>query len=64
MCPFTARLHEALRSVAPALKENGPRFALAGSYALWAHGARERQGCRSAACRRSGGPSKAITGDT
>ncbi|CQD20222.1 hypothetical protein BN000_04827 [Mycobacterium europaeum] len=34
-------LQEALRSAASALKENGPRFALAGSYALWAYGAPE-----------------------
>jgi hypothetical protein len=36
-----ARLREALRGAASALKENGPRFALAGSYALWAYGAAE-----------------------
>ncbi|BBY22091.1 nucleotidyltransferase [Mycobacterium stomatepiae] len=36
-----AQLREALRSAASALKENGPRFALAGSYALWAYGAPE-----------------------
>jgi Nucleotidyl transferase of unknown function (DUF2204) len=36
-----ARLREALRSAASALKEHGPRFALAGSYALWAYGAPE-----------------------
>jgi hypothetical protein len=36
-----ARLREALRIAASALKENGPRFALAGSYALWACGAPE-----------------------
>jgi hypothetical protein len=36
-----ARLREALRGAAAALKENGPRFALAGSYALWAYGAPE-----------------------
>ncbi|SPM28341.1 hypothetical protein MTAB308_1827 [Mycobacterium terramassiliense] len=36
-----AHLREALRSAASALKENGPRFALAGSYALWAFGAPE-----------------------
>lgn len=36
-----ARLREALRGAASALKENGPRFALAGSYALWAYGAPE-----------------------
>jgi hypothetical protein len=35
------RLREALRCAASALKENGPRFALAGSYALWAYGAPE-----------------------
>ncbi|MBV8788498.1 MAG: hypothetical protein JOZ00_17650 [Mycobacterium sp.] len=35
------RLREALRIAASALKENGPRFALAGSYALWACGAPE-----------------------
>ncbi len=34
-------LREALRGAASALKENGPRFALAGSYALWAYGAPE-----------------------
>lgn len=36
-----APLREALRCAASALKENGPRFALAGSYALWAYGAPE-----------------------
>ncbi|AKN16756.1 hypothetical protein MHAE_00145 [Mycobacterium haemophilum DSM 44634] len=36
-----AQLREALRGAAAALKENGPRFALAGSYALWAYGAPE-----------------------
>lgn len=35
------RLREALRAAASALKEKGPRFALAGSYALWAYGAPE-----------------------
>jgi hypothetical protein len=35
------QLREALRSSASALKEHGPRFALAGSYALWAYGAPE-----------------------
>ncbi|GAB1811656.1 nucleotidyltransferase family protein [Mycobacterium sp. MUNTM1] len=35
------RLRDALRGAASALKENGPRFALAGSYALWAYGAPE-----------------------
>ncbi|WP_262490887.1 nucleotidyltransferase [Mycobacterium simiae] len=34
-------LREALRGAASALKEHGPRFALAGSYALWAYGAPE-----------------------
>jgi hypothetical protein len=34
-------LREALRVAAAALKQNGPRFALAGSYALWAYGAPE-----------------------
>ncbi|MEZ0351065.1 hypothetical protein [Mycobacterium sp. pR1184] len=37
----SAQLREALRGAASALKENGPRFALAGSYALWAYGAPE-----------------------
>jgi hypothetical protein len=36
-----ARLREALKGAASALKEHGPRFALAGSYALWAYGAPE-----------------------
>lgn len=36
-----AQLREALRCAASALKENGPRFALAGTYALWAFGAPE-----------------------
>ena len=35
------KLREALSGAASALKENGPRFALAGSYALWAYGAPE-----------------------
>lgn len=35
------QLREALRRAASALKENGPRFALAGTYALWAYGAPE-----------------------
>lgn len=35
------QLRDALRCAASALKENGPRFALAGSYALWAYGAPE-----------------------
>ncbi|OBI55579.1 nucleotidyltransferase [Mycobacterium sp. E796] len=34
-------LREALRGAASALKEHGPRFALAGTYALWAFGAPE-----------------------
>jgi hypothetical protein len=37
----SAQLRDALRSAASALKEKGPRFALAGSYALWAYGAPE-----------------------
>src|SRR3979490_343633 len=36
-----AQVRDALRSAASALKANGPRFALAGSYALWAYGAPE-----------------------
>lgn len=36
-----AHLREALRCAASALKEDGPDFALAGSYALWAYGAPE-----------------------
>lgn len=39
--PPNTELREALRAAASALKENGPRFALAGSYALWAYGAPE-----------------------
>ncbi|WP_407689077.1 hypothetical protein [Mycobacterium sp. HUMS_1102779] len=35
------RLREALRAAASALKAGGPRFALAGGYALWAYGAPE-----------------------
>jgi hypothetical protein len=35
------QLREALRGAASALKEKGPPFALAGSYALWAYGAPE-----------------------
>jgi hypothetical protein len=35
------QLREALRGAASALKENGPRFALAGGYALWTYGAPE-----------------------
>jgi hypothetical protein len=34
-------LRDALRRAASALKADGPHFALAGSYALWAHGAPE-----------------------
>lgn len=34
-------LREALKRAAAALKRDGPNFALAGSYALWAHGAPE-----------------------
>jgi hypothetical protein len=39
--PSSAQLREALRAAASALKEHGPRFALAGSYALWSYGAPE-----------------------
>jgi hypothetical protein len=39
--PRCTELREALRCAASALKEHGPRFALAGSYALWAYGAPE-----------------------
>jgi hypothetical protein len=35
------RLRDALRRAASALKQNGPPFALAGSYALWVHGSPE-----------------------
>ena len=35
------RLREALKRAGSALKENGPRFALGGSYALWVLGAPE-----------------------
>lgn len=35
------QLREALRRAASALKAHGPRFALAGSYALWVYGAPE-----------------------
>jgi Nucleotidyl transferase of unknown function (DUF2204) len=34
-------LRDALKTAASALKEHGPRFALAGSYALWVSGAPE-----------------------
>jgi hypothetical protein len=37
----TNELREALRMAASALKENGPDFALAGSYALWVYGGPE-----------------------
>lgn len=39
--PSCNELREALRLAASALKEHGPPFALAGSYALWAYGAPE-----------------------
>lgn len=39
--PPQEMLRAALRCAASALKEHGPPFALAGSYALWAHGAPE-----------------------
>ncbi|QLL07171.1 nucleotidyltransferase [Mycobacterium vicinigordonae] len=39
--PSRTELREALRCAASALKEHGPPFALAGSYALWAYGAPE-----------------------
>jgi hypothetical protein len=35
------RLREALKRAASAMKEHGPPFALAGSYALWVHGSPE-----------------------
>jgi hypothetical protein len=35
------QLREALKRAASALKQDGPAFALGGSYALWAHGAPE-----------------------
>jgi Uncharacterised nucleotidyltransferase len=35
------RLREALKRAASALKQHGPPFALAGSYALWVHGSPE-----------------------
>lgn len=35
------RLRDALKRAASALKEQGPAFALAGSYALWVHGSPE-----------------------
>ncbi|OBK31092.1 hypothetical protein A5634_14745 [Mycobacterium asiaticum] len=39
--PSCEELRQALRCAASALKEHGPPFALAGSYALWAYGAPE-----------------------
>lgn len=39
--PEPRELREALRGAVSALKEHGPPFALAGSYALWAYGAPE-----------------------
>jgi Nucleotidyl transferase of unknown function (DUF2204) len=41
MLPRDERLRGALKCAASALKEHGPRFALAGSYALWVAGAPE-----------------------
>jgi Nucleotidyl transferase of unknown function (DUF2204) len=41
MLPRDEVLRGALKSAASALKEHGPRFALAGSYALWVFGAPE-----------------------
>ncbi|OBF25108.1 hypothetical protein [Mycobacterium sp. ACS4331] len=41
MPPRNDLLRAALKSGASALKEHGPRFALAGSYALWVFGAPE-----------------------
>jgi hypothetical protein len=35
------RLRDALKRAASAMKEHGPPFALAGSYALWVHGSPE-----------------------
>jgi hypothetical protein len=35
------QLRHAMRAALSALRSNGPRFALAGSYALWVHGAPE-----------------------
>jgi hypothetical protein len=35
------QLRDALKRAASALKQQGPRFALGGSYALWVHGAPE-----------------------
>jgi hypothetical protein len=37
----TSTLRDALRLAASALRDGGPRFALAGGYALWAYGAPE-----------------------
>jgi hypothetical protein len=39
--PRNDELREALKRAASALKAHGPEFALAGSYALWAHGGPE-----------------------
>ena len=41
MLPRDEQLRSALKTAASALKENGPRFALAGSFALWVFGAPE-----------------------
>jgi len=41
MCPERTPLRNALRAAASAFKANAQSFALAGSYALWVHGAPE-----------------------
>jgi len=41
MLPRDEQLRSALKAAASALKEHGPRFALAGSFALWVFGAPE-----------------------
>jgi len=41
MCPERIQLRNALRAAASAFKANDQSFALAGSYALWVHGAPE-----------------------
>lgn len=41
MLPRDEQLRSALKTAASALKEHGPRFALAGSFALWVFGAPE-----------------------
>jgi hypothetical protein len=41
MLPRDEQLRSALRAAASALKQDGPRFALAGSFALWVFGAPE-----------------------